>query len=62
MIGIAVLIISYFILIAPKYIYVPYKGILAVDRISNLNGKYNKYEQRISWDWVLQRSLPVILM
>ena len=90
--GIGVLLICSIILIAPKYVYIPYKGTFPVSEISKYSS-YLKGEQKISclrgcrdstpwqrvsclqgcladstplqkisWDWVIQYSLPVILI
>src|SRR3989338_4584427 len=55
--GIGVLLICSIILIAPKYVYVPYRATLLSSEFPYLA---NKHEQKISWDWVIQYSLPVI--
>lgn len=57
--GVGILAISIFILTAPKYIYIPHRGTLLLSEFPQLA---NEHEQKISWDWVLQFSLPTILI
>lgn len=57
--GAGILVISIFILTAPKYIYIPYKGTLLLSEFPQLA---NEHEQKVSWDRVLQFSLPIILI
>lgn len=57
--GVLILIISLIILTAPKYIYIPYRGTLLLSEFPQLA---NEHEQKVSWDWVLQFSLPTILI
>ena len=56
---VVILVISIFILTAPKYIYIPYRGSFLLSEFPELA---NEYEQKISWDWVLQFSIPTILI
>ena len=57
--ALGILALSFIILSAPKYIYVPHKG----DLLLSANPTYAKrYQPRTDWDWIWQRSLPVILI
>ncbi len=66
--GIGIAVICIIILTAPKYIYIPHQGTFSASEISNPYNSWEykqdlkKYEQKISWDWVLQKSLPIILV
>ncbi|MCB9758169.1 MAG: hypothetical protein H6753_07120 [Candidatus Omnitrophica bacterium] len=57
--GIGTLIVCWVIIAAPKYVYVPHKGSFKTTE----NVWYaKKFQPRTDWDWVLQRSLPVIFI
>jgi hypothetical protein len=55
-----IILLSIFVLRAPRYIYIPYRGSFLVSDIRKT--RETGIKTRIDWDTVVQHSIPVVLI